>query len=83
MMREYLSIYGKAVVLVGLTALNVRLVSRGMTVPAFVTGGLLSYVWWYAAHSAANSKLRYAPIVYAFGAACGTEIGMWIGGLSL
>ena len=76
---SYLAIFGRAFTLVGLTALNVRLVSRGQYAPAFVTGGALSAVWWFAAHSAANSKLRGAWFAYALGAACGTVVGMWLG----
>lgn len=79
-MIDYLAIFGRAFVLVSLTAGNVRLVSRGRFVPAFFTGGALSAVWWFAAHSAATSHLPAAWLVYAIGAACGTVTGMWLGG---
>jgi len=75
-MRAYLSIFGRAWLIVFLTAANVGFISRGEYVAAFVTGGMLSYVWWTNSRTAAHSTLRFGRIVYAFGAACGTVSGM-------
>jgi hypothetical protein len=76
----YLIIFGKAYVLVSLTSANVRLMSRGKYIAAFFTGSALSGVWWFAAHSAANSHLFGAWMLYAFGAGLGTITGMYLGG---
>lgn len=63
------------------TALNVTNVSRGHYGLAFVSGGLLSFIWWSNARTAARSDLSYAAWAYALGAACGTVTGMMLGRL--
>jgi hypothetical protein len=35
-------------------------------------------VWW-ANSSAQREQFKGAGVVYAFGAACGTVLGMWLG----
>jgi hypothetical protein len=75
-MMHYASIFGRAWLIVFLTAANVGFISRGEYVAAFATGGMLSYVWWTNSRTAAHSTLRFGRIVYALGAACGTVSGM-------
>jgi hypothetical protein len=65
--------------IVALTATNVRLIAQVRYLPAFMCGFLLSAVWWDNAR-AAQTPGRYAREVYACGAACGTVVGLWLGG---
>ena len=63
------------------TAANVSYIASGRIGHAFVTGFLISLIWWHNARSAAHSEHRFGGIVYALGAACGTIAGMTIGAL--
>ncbi len=78
-MMHYLLLFARAFVLVALTAGNVRQVSQGHYLGAFIVGGILSWVWFGNAHTAAHSQLRFARETYAFGAAVGTICGMYLG----
>lgn len=62
-----------------LTSLNVVQVSGGHFVAAFGTGGTLSYIWWHNTKTAARVEGKAAQWAYAFGAACGTMFGMFLG----
>ncbi len=74
---EYLSVFFRAFLIVGLTAGNVRLVAQRRYLAAFVTGGFLSLVWWGNANLAAQFHGEWlAGGVYALGAAFGTVTGM-------
>jgi len=75
----YVSVFLRALLIVGLTAANVRLVSDGRYLAAFFTGGALSAVWWGNTGIAAHNQKRGMWLAYAFGAACGTVCGMWLG----
>ena len=77
----YLLIGLRGFVIVFLTACNVVQISRGHYPGAFIIGGAISYVWWGNSHSAAHQKDPYARQAYALGAACGTVVGMFVGGL--
>ena len=57
------------------------LVSNHYYAESFLSGGLLSYIWWGNSRTAAHSDVRYAQLTYAFGAACGTLNGMLLGTL--
>jgi predicted MFS family arabinose efflux permease len=74
-----LRIFWRAFSIVAATAINVVMVSRGRYGAAFVTGGVLSAIWWSNSRTAAHSTEQHAQWVYAFGAACGTVVGMAIG----
>ncbi|MCR4374165.1 MAG: hypothetical protein NUW22_04890 [Acidobacteria bacterium] len=78
--RDYSRLFGRAFLLVALVAWNVRNVAQGEFGLAFLTGTLVSWVWWANSRSAAHSDARYARHVYALGAGLGTVFGVWIGG---
>jgi hypothetical protein len=80
-MNALASIWLRSFKIVTLTALNVMQVSQHRYGVAFITGGLLSWVWWSNTRTAARSDVRYAQLAYAIGAGCGTVFGMWLGGL--
>lgn len=64
--------------LVALVSLNTRQIAGGHYGGAFVVGGCISLVWW-SNSSAKREDVKGAGAVYAFGAACGTVLGMWLG----
>jgi hypothetical protein len=64
--------------LVTLVSLNTRQVAGGRYVSAFLVGGLISAVWW-SNSSAKREQFTGAGALYAFGAACGTVLGMYLG----
>ena len=74
-------LWARAYVIVTCTALNVVNVSNHAWTLAFFSGGLLSFVWWGNARRAAVSTHALDAHAYAFGAACGTITGMYIGDL--
>jgi glucose-6-phosphate dehydrogenase assembly protein OpcA len=74
-------IFFRAFTIVTLTALNVTQVAQGHYVIAFVSGGLLSYVWWGNTRTAVARNDRLAQLLYSAGAACGTVTGMYLGRL--
>lgn len=61
------------------TALNVKLISRGLYLGAFLSGFAISAVWWSNAGRASVDRSWRSGAVYALGAACGTILGMWLG----
>jgi hypothetical protein len=80
-MKPLLAIWWRAFQIVTCTALNVVQVSGGHYYMAFGTGGLLSFIWWTNTRTAAHSDVAGARFAYAFGAACGTMFGMFLGRL--
>lgn len=80
-MTPYLKVWWRAFAIVSCTAANVVNVSGGHYGFAFLTGGLLSAIWWGNSRTAAHSVLPRAGAAYALGAACGTVFGMWLGRL--
>jgi hypothetical protein len=76
---EQVSIWWRAFSIVSVTAVNVTQISAGHYAAAFCTGGLLSFIWWVNARTAAKSEARGGQWAYAFGAACGTVTGMFLG----
>ena len=70
--------FGRGLLQVTLVSLNVTQVAAGHYVGAFVVGGMISAVWW-ANSSKHREDVAGAGLVYAFGAACGTTLGMYIG----
>jgi hypothetical protein len=65
-------------VLVTLVSMNTRQVASGRYLGAFIVGGLISLVWW-SNSSAKRESFTGAGALYAFGAACGTVLGIWLG----
>lgn len=61
------------------TALNVKLISRGLYLGAFMTGFAISALWWGNAGKASIDRSWRAGVWYAAGAAWGTVAGMWLG----
>lgn len=78
-MNDLVIVWWRAFKIVTLTALNVVQVSGGHYYMAWMTGGLLSYVWWANTRTAAHSNVPGAQFSYALGAACGTVFGMFLG----
>ena len=74
----YAGLFGRACLLVCLTAFNVSHIAHGDFRWAFVTGGAISWLWWANSRSAAWENLRFSRLAYTAGAACGTVVGMWL-----
>ena len=75
-MSAYLRLFGRAWLIVFLTAMNVVFLSRGLVLPAFLSGWGISFVWWGNTHRAAF-PIKYGGLCYATGAACGTVSGLF------
>jgi hypothetical protein len=58
------------------TSANVVFIARADLPYAFVTGFLISFLWWHNARTAAHASGRWAGCVYGLGAATGTATGM-------
>jgi hypothetical protein len=71
-------------VIVFLTAANVVNISRGQWLAMFVTGFLISFVWWHNTQTAVQDKSLRGGVCYALGAGAGTVAGaglaLWLGG---
>jgi len=78
---RYAAVWFRAWSIVCCTSANVRYVSSGRVLAMFLTGCLLSAIWWANARAAAHSPLRGAGLAYALGAGCGTVSGWFIAGL--
>jgi len=76
--NPYVRVFCRGFVLVALVALNTRQIASGNYLGAFMVGGLISAVWW-SNSSKEREDVTGAGAVYAFGAACGTVFGMWLG----
>jgi hypothetical protein len=77
---ENLKLFFGAFIQVCAVAANTRVIAHGDLTGMFWTGGLVSWIWW------ANVKGTRAEgltprIAYTIGAACGTVVGGWLGGL--
>ena len=49
-------LFGRGFAIVFFTALNVRLISRGLYLGAFLTGGAISLIWWANAGQASLDR---------------------------
>jgi hypothetical protein len=76
---SYGALFGRGLLIVTLTAFNVKSISHGAYVAALLGGFGISFVWFTNSRTAAHSDLRWAREVYACGAAAGTVLGMWLG----
>ncbi len=74
-------LWWRAYLIVTCTAFNVVNISNHAWELAFISGGLLSFVWWGNAKRAAASGHWADAHAYALGAACGTVTGMLLGDL--
>ena len=74
-------VWFRAFSIVTCTALNVVQVTSGRYLAAFVTGSLLSFIWWANTRTAAHSEVKGAQFAYTLGAGCGTVFGMFLGSL--
>jgi hypothetical protein len=75
----YARLFLRGVIIVSLTAWNVRHIAALQYQMGAFGGFWISFVWWGNSRGAAHNELRYAREVYAAGAACGTVIGMYLG----
>ena len=67
--------------IVALVSFNTRLLADGREL-AIPVAALLSAVWWLNARTASHHQQSVQGMVaYASGAACGTALGLWVGGL--
>jgi len=72
MMRLFL----RAWLMVSCVASNTVFLADRQWVAAGFGGFLISWLWWGNAHDAAHVERRWARVVYASGAACGTLTGL-------
>ncbi len=79
--KEHPTIFGRAFTQVSLVAWNVINLSQQDYLMAFVSGTLVSYVWWMNSRAAALTQAVYGQHAYALGAGCGTLFGMVLGSL--
>ena len=75
-----IAIWLRGAVIVTLVSLNTRLLADGRR-SAVVVATALSAVWWLNARTASKVEGWQAASAYAFGAGCGTALGLWLGGL--
>lgn len=72
-------IFSRAFSQVTLVAWNVANVSQHRYAMAFVSGTLLSFIWWKNSKTAAHTDVEWAREAYALGAGFGTIAGMILG----
>ena len=75
----YLRLFCRGLIIVTLVALNTRMIAALSYQSAFVTGTMLSIVWWGNSQTAAHSRTHGARWAYGLGAGVGTALGMWLG----
>lgn len=74
----YLRVFGRGMMIVTLTASNIRQIAAGHYGRAFCVGMAISAVWWWNARTAGHDERRGLWLAYAFGAGVGTVTGMWL-----
>ena len=74
--RDLLVLFGRAWLIVTLTALNVGLIARRAYPLAVCTGFGISFVWYTNTRKAIEDRSRAAQVAYSLGAATGTGTGM-------
>jgi hypothetical protein len=77
--QSALRCFGRAFLIVMLTASNVRFIAAGAWGAMFLTGTALSFVWWGNTRAAAVGG-RLDRVAYALGAGCGTICGAFLAG---
>ena len=79
--RQAVDVWFRGFLIVALVSLNTRLLADGRS-EAILVAMLLSGVWWLNARSVSRiADGAGAACVYAFGAGCGTALGLFVGGL--
>lgn len=73
-MRIFLGAFAQ----VGAVAWNVSMIAAGNYYVAFLSGGLVSWIWWSNSRRAAVSEGLAPRLYYTAGAAFGTIAGMAI-----
>lgn len=77
-MMPYARVFTRGFLIVACVALNTRQIAAGNYGGAFVVGAVISGLWW-SNSSKKREDVTGAGVAYAFGAACGTVFGMWLG----
>jgi hypothetical protein len=80
-LATYGPIFIRAALQVALVACNVVNIASEAYGWAFLTGGAVSYVWWWNSRTAAHTNAPYGQVVYTLGAGVGTVLGMVAGTL--
>ncbi len=78
-MKALAVIFARGWLIVTCVAWNTRHVAALEYHAAFLTGTVLSLVWWGNSRTAAQSDVKGARYAYALGAGLGTLTGMWLG----
>jgi ABC-type antimicrobial peptide transport system permease subunit len=80
-MAELMPVFWRAFLMVMFVSSNVAHIAQGRYDRAFVTGFLISLLWWMNARSASRTTHPYAAFTYALGAGIGTVTGIYVGNL--
>jgi len=73
--------FGRALLIVTLTAANVGFIARRQWAAMFASGFALSWVWWTNTRTANRCEGRIYQASYALGAGAGTLLGCWLSSL--
>lgn len=68
----------RAYAVVTITAANVVLIQRHAWGAMFVSGALLSWIWWTNTRTANRRDGRAHQLAYSLGAGCGTLTGAFL-----
>ena len=79
-MREFFDIFCRGFLIVALISLNTIQLSQWSWTAPFV-GFCIAVVWWVNARTASKVDGILAVMAYASGSACGTAMGLWLGGM--
>ena len=77
MITGFLALFAWGFLQVALVAANTRQVAQARYPGAFVVGFGISIVWTFGVRAIATADTLHA-IAYAFGAACGTVVGIYV-----
>lgn len=77
---EHARIFARGFLIVAFTAGNISMIAREQWVGMFISGFLVSYLWWGNA-LATRAAIPRAAMTYGLGAAAGTLVGAWLGAL--
>ena len=79
-MKDLVFIFCRGFLIVALISLNTIQLSQGSWAAPFV-GFCIAVVWWVNARTASKVEGILAVMAYASGSACGTAMGLWLGGM--
>ena len=80
-MKDLVFMFCRGFLIVALISLKRIQLSQGCWAAPFV-GFCIAVVWWVNARTASKVDGILAVMAYASGSACGTAMGLWLGGLS-